>query len=343
MFNFIIKRLIFGIFVLLGVVIVVFFIFNVLPGDPALQALNNSSSPEQIEMTKKEMGWDKPVGVQLLNYINDLSPISRYEISEKNQKEYKYSKILGSEGKKGWVFKSPYLGRAPSMQNQKISKIIYEALIPTFWLSLLAIVIATVIGIPMGVYASLNQGKFVDSFLIVISVIGISMPSYVIGSILLVLLKAGRGGLYELEGGEIVAHYENLILPAITLGIMPLSIIVQLTRSSMLDVMKKDYIRTAKAKGLSFSKVVLKHGLKNALNPVITAVTGWFAALIAGALFVEIIFEYNGIGFVLKQAIKNIDYPLVMGIVIVISSIFVVVNIFVDVLYAILDPRVKLK
>ncbi len=152
------------------------------------------------------------------------------------------------------------------------------------------------------------------------------------------------GPLVELNDfGDEESHWENLILPAITLGIRPLAIVTQLTRSSLLDVLSQDYIRTARSKGLSLNMVILKHALKNALNPVITAISGWFASLLAGAVFVEQIFDWNGIGNELVTALKNDDFPLVMGVTIVIASFFVLINIVVDVVYGYLDPRVRLK
>ena len=138
-------------------------------------------------------------------------------------------------------------------------------------------------------------------------------------------------------------HLENIILPAITLGIRPLSVIVQLTRSSMLDVLTQDYIRTAKAKGLGKFKVVFKHALKNALNPVVTAVSGWLATLMAGAFFVEYIFDWKGIGFVTIKAVQNLDFPVVIGCTLFIATVFIIVNILVDIIYAMLDPKVRLR
>jgi peptide/nickel transport system permease protein len=136
---------------------------------------------------------------------------------------------------------------------------------------------------------------------------------------------------------------QNLILPALTLGIRPLAIITQLTRSAMLDVLDQDYIRTAKAKGLSERNVVWKHALRNALNPVITAVTGWFAELLAGAFFIEYIFGWQGIGKVTVDALEKLDYPVVMGAVLVSSTFFILVNILADILYGVVDPRVRVR
>jgi peptide/nickel transport system permease protein len=151
------------------------------------------------------------------------------------------------------------------------------------------------------------------------------------------------GSMFDIDpfkGREL--ELQNLILPALTLGIRPLAIITQLTRSSMLDVLGQDYIRTAYAKGLSRKSVVLRHALRNALNPVITAITGWFAELLAGAFFIEYIFGWKGIGKVTVDALEKLDYPVVMGSVLLTASLFVVINILADILYSIIDPRVKL-
>ena len=141
--------------------------------------------------------------------------------------------------------------------------------------------------------------------------------------------------------GEEVYYWKNLILPTLTLGIRPLAIVTQLTRSSMLDVLSQDYIRTARAKGLSSFKVITKHALKNALNPVVTAISGWFASLLAGSVFVERVFRWNGIGNELVTALQNDDLPLIMGVVVVVASFFVVITILVDIIYGFLDPRVR--
>lgn len=154
----------------------------------------------------------------------------------------------------------------------------------------------------------------------------------------------GTGALAEKGDwtGEYEYHWDRLILPAITLGIRPLAIVMQLTRSSMLDVLSQDYVRTAKAKGLSRFKVIFKHTLKNALNPVVTAISGWFASLLAGAVFVEMVFNWNGIGNKLVYAVLNDDLPVAMGITLIIAVFFVVINILVDIIYGFLDPRVRI-
>jgi len=142
-------------------------------------------------------------------------------------------------------------------------------------------------------------------------------------------------------GEGVHLELKNLLLPAITLGIRPLSVVVQLSRNSMLDVLSQDYIRTARAKGLSFSRIIFRHALKNSMNPLVTAVSGWFASLMAGVIFVEYIFGWKGLGYVIVNALNNYDFPLVLGSVILISVIFVVINILVDLVYVYLDPRIQ--
>jgi peptide/nickel transport system permease protein len=186
------------------------------------------------------------------------------------------------------------------------------------------------------------------------SIIGISAPSFFMGIIIAYLFGfvlsdwTGlhiSGSWYDVDDvtGQKRLTFQNLILPAITLGIRPLAIITQLTRSAMLDVLDQDYIRTAYAKGLSKRKVIWKHGLRNALNPVITAVTGWFAELLAGAFFVEYIFGWQGMGKVTVDALEKLDYPVVMGSVLVAAVFFILINILADILYGVVDPRVKVQ
>jgi ABC-type dipeptide/oligopeptide/nickel transport system permease component len=220
-------------------------------------------------------------------------------------------------------------------------------------LAVAALFIAVIIGIPFGIAAALKQNSWWDQFLIALSVVGISVPSFVSAVIISLLFGyylSDYTGLnltgqlwvtHPLRGREL--HLENIILPAITLGIRPLSVIVQLTRSSMLDVLTQDYIRTAQAKGLGKFKVVFKHALKNALNPVVTAVSGWLATLMAGAFFVEYIFDWKGIGFVTIKAVQNLDFPVVIGCTLFIATVFIIVNILVDIIYAMLDPKVRLR
>ncbi|MGH2648685.1 MAG: ABC transporter permease [Ginsengibacter sp.] len=348
MLQLLIKKLLYGILVLAGVVVVVFFIFQAF-ADPARLIVGQTGDKKTMDNIRKELYLDQPKWKQLLLYVNDVSPISihtKKEITEKNLHGF----FIGGNRKIG--IKIPYLRR--SYQTKKdVIDVLLEALPGTLMLAFAAMVFATVVGIFLGVIAAVKQNTWLDTSSVFASVIGISAPSFftaiVIAYVFGIVLHSYTGlsltgSWFNIDetNGERYLTLQNLILPAITLGIRPLAIITQLTRSSMLDVLSQDYIRTAYAKGLSRQQVVYRHALRNALNPVITAITGWFAELLAGAFFVEYIFGWQGIGKVTVEALENLDYPVVMGSVLFAATIFVLVNILSDVLYGIIDPRVKL-
>ena len=248
------------------------------------------------------------------------------------------------------ILKTPYLRR--SYQSKKdVSSIILERLPDTAVLALAAILFATAFGILLGILSALKKDTLVDRFILGISLSGISVPSFFAAIVVawlfgFVLSKYTgmnmTGGLYEIDpfSGSYLS-WKNLILPAFTLGLRPMAIIVQLTRSSMLDVLSQDYIRTARAKGLSTKVILFKHALQNSLNPVVTAISGWFGSLLAGAVFIEFIFGWNGIGRLTVTALDNYDMPVVMGIVLFIAVIFIVLNILADLMNAALDPRIR--
>ena len=350
MLTFITKRAVHGLLVLLGVITVVFLIFHAIPGDPVAMMAGQRSDIAAREVIEKELGLHLPLHQQYFQYLKDLSPISMHQHSKGEQDKYHYKVITRLDHQKVLVAKRPYLRRS-FQTNQEVGSLIVKNVINTFWLAMAAMVIALVFGILFGVAASLHPNSFRDHALVTISVIGISIPSFVVAIFLAIVFGyylSDYTGLnltghlwvnHPLRGREL--HLENLILPAITLGIRPLAIITQLTRSSMLEVLSKDYIRTARAKGLSRKRIVFKHALKNALNPVITAASGWLASLMAGAFFVEYIFDWKGLGYITIKAVQNLDFPVVMGSTIFIASIFVFINIFVDILYAAIDPRVR--
>jgi ABC-type dipeptide/oligopeptide/nickel transport system permease component len=229
-----------------------------------------------------------------------------------------------------------------------------EALPGTLMLAMAAMFIAIAIGIPLGVLAAVKKDSWLDTTSVFASIIGISAPSFFMGIIIAYVFGfvlsdwTGlqlTGNWFDVDEitGERKLTIHNLVLPAITLGIRPMAIITQLTRSSMLDVLNQDYIRTAYAKGLGKMTVIGKHALRNALNPVITAVTGWFAELLAGAFFVEYIFGWKGIGKVTVDALEKLDFPVVMGSVLVSATFFIIINILADILYGVVDPRVRIQ
>ncbi|GAB4398748.1 MAG: dipeptide ABC transporter permease DppB [Microscillaceae bacterium] len=352
MLYFILRRLGYGFLVIFGVIIVIFTLFFVLPGDPVSTILGGKGDVETRKTLTKELGLDKPLIVQLGYYLNDLSPIGLHANTPEIQKKYEYLRLI-SLGEYNLALKSPYLRRS-YQTNRRVDEILLEDIEGTLVLAILSMFFATLIGMFFGVMAALRQNSFLDYSLVTISVLGISTPSFVMAILISTIfgfylsdytgLKP-IGSLWELNPftGQFELQIRNMILPVITLSLRPLSIIVQLTRSSMLEVLSQDYIRTAKAKGLLFYQVVIKHALKNALNPVITAVSGWLASLMAGAFFIEYVFNWKGLGRTTIRAVETLDLPIVMGATILIAFIFVIINIVVDVLYAAIDPKVRLE
>ena len=351
MFNFLVKKIINSFFVLLGVVSIVFVLFFViLPADPARLTMGQRSDAKTLENTRKELYLDKPIHKQFLLYLNDLSPIAIHGSSTDDQEKYEYYKMLGVSEQKNLVFKAPYLRR--SYQTKKdVSSMLIDAFPGTLILATLSILVATILGIFLGTIAAIKQNTWMDTSVVFTSVLGISAPSFFAG----ILIAYVFGFLlHDYTGLSIVSPmwdfdpYEgkrlilkSLILPVFTLSIRPLAIIVQITRSSMLDVLSQDFIRTAYAKGLSKQVVLWRHALRNALNPVVTSISGWFAELLAGSFFIEYIFGWKGIGKITVDALNKFDFPVVMGSVLFTALIFIVMNIFVDILYGVIDPRIK--
>lgn len=346
--------------VLFGVLIVVFLLFNALPGDPARLMLGQRADAQAVAIINKDLGLDKPLSTQFAMYMDDLSPISIYNDKSPDSPIYldsakytSYTKLFRVSDRKVLILKYPYLRRSYQTR-RKVSDIISSTLPNTAVLAIVSIIFASIIGIFLGIIAALLKDSIFDRISVVLSVLGLAGPSFFVGLIFAwlfghVLSKYTGlntvGNLYTIDdyGNGRYLDLKNLILPALTLGIRPLAIIVQLTRASMLEVLSHDYIRTAYAKGLKLRTIITKHALKNALNPVVTAISGWFASLIAGAVFVEYIFGWEGIGKEVIEALERYDLPVVMGVVLVTSILFVLINIVVDIIYALLDPRIRLK
>ncbi len=359
MINFIFKRLFYGFLVLVGVVSIVFFLFNVLPGDPARMMLGQRADSASVAAINKDLGRDQTIGIQFLNYLNDLSPVSFHKRNDAesfwyfNPEKYSSARPLFRLGNQ-WVMvvKPPYLRR--SYQNARpVTEILNEAFPKTALLAVVSVSIALFFGLILGILSAIYKDSWFDKITLVVSSSGMSLPSF-FAAILFAWLFAFVlapytglsmfGSLYSVDDfgrGEFI-NLKNLILPAIVLGIRPLAIVVELTRSSLIDVMSQDYIRTAKAKGLSPIRILMKHSLRNAMNPVITAISGWLASLMAGAVFVEYVFDWKGIGVAIVDALNKYDLPVVMGAVMLISVMLVIINILVDIIYAYLDPRIRL-
>ena len=250
------------------------------------------------------------------------------------------------------VVKFPYLRESFQKNGKKVSTVIAETLPNTFVLAVSAITIAMILGVLLGIISVLFKDGWIDKTIQLVSTLGMSVPSFfsaiifawVFGFLLHEYTNLNMtGSLYEVDdfGSGSYIQWKNLILPAIVLGIRPLAVVSQLMRNSLLEVLNQDYIRTAKAKGLPFWTIIRKHALKNSLNPVVTAISGWFASMLAGAVFVEYIFGWNGLGKEIVDALNTLDLPIIMGAVLVIATLFILINIFVDVIYGWLDPKIS--
>ena len=359
MTRFIFQRLGYGILVLFGVIVVIFFLFNILPGDPARMMLGQRADSASVAAVKKELGTDKPLYIQFVSYLNDLSPLSFHTIDHAggsfNFDPVKYGAPLFSVRVMSLMIAVKYPCLRQSYQTRRnVTELLFESFINTFILALVAMAFALVAGVGIGIICALHKNSVIDRVSLVFSVLGMSLPSFfaaILNAWIFAFVLAHithlnmTGSLYSVDDlgrGEYL-DLKNLILPAFTLGIRPLAIIVELTRNSLLEVLSQDYIRTARAKGLSPRRIMLRHALKNALNPVITAATGWLASLLAGAVFVEYVFDWKGIGLVIVNALDKYDFPVIMGAVLFISVILIIINILADILYGLIDPRMRLK
>ncbi|CAI8248830.1 MAG: Dipeptide transport system permease protein DppB [Flavobacteriaceae bacterium] len=354
---FILSKIFNSILTLFGVSSLVFLIFSVLPGDPAQMMLDQNEGSVQLEILKKKYGFDLPIHQQYLYYLNDLSPLSIHSnkishftyFSPGEQSGFPLLKLQQYQ----MVLKWPYLRTSYQKQGKPVSEVIAETLPNTFILALASICIAIAVGLFLGILAMRYKDTLWDQIILFGSTLGMSVPSF-LSAILFSWLFGYvfhswtqlnmTGSLFEIDdfGMGRRIQWKNLILPSIVLGIRPIAVITQLIRSSLLEVLSQEYIKTAYAKGLSTTQVLYKHALKNALNPVITALSGWFASMLAGAVFVEYIFGWKGLGKEIVTALNFLDIPVLMGAVLTIACLFILINILVDLVYTLLDPQVKL-
>lgn len=358
MVKYVLQKSGYSLLVIAGVVAILTFLFFTFigsDGKAVYEMTGQNTDQATIEKIKKEYALDKPGYVQMLLYINDLSPLSLHPVSENEISslqtgKYHYRKILNL-GNHSLVIKKPYMRRS-YQTNREVGQIIAGALPTTAVLAFSAIIIATVCGILLGIISALYKNGPIDQSILFLSTTGMALPSF-FAAILISWLFGfvlhrytglmPWGNLFVIDDytGQKYLSLKNLVLPAVTLGIRPLSVIAQLTRNSMLDIMGQDYIRTARAKGLSSFTILIKHTLKNTLNPLITAISGWMGGLLAGTVFIEFIFGWKGIGKEIVEGLQKLDYPVVMGCVITVAMMFVVLNILTDLLYGWVDPRIR--
>lgn len=334
MAQYIFRRLLNLIPVLLGITILVFAFLHLIPGDPAVVMAGDRATPEQVAALRQQLGLNQPLPVQYLVFLGNLLRLN---------------------------FGTSIISGVPIVEEIKTR---WPA---TFELSVAAMLVATIIGIPAGVLAAVRKNSAVDNLTMSGSLIGVSLPVYWLGLLLVYLFAvnlqwlppSGRisidagfnfkpiTGFYILDSllqgdfrafKDVLAH---LILPAITLGTIPLAILARITRSAMLEVLSQDYIRTARAKGLLERWVIFKHALKNALLPVVTIIGLQFGTLLGGAILTETIFSWPGIGSWIYEGILSRDYPVVQGGVVFVAVAFVLINLLVDLSYAFFDPRIQ--
>ncbi|HNY61794.1 MAG TPA: ABC transporter permease [Caldisericia bacterium] len=308
MIQYALKRILYLIPVFIGVTFFTFLIFLVVPGDPVRLALGQHPNPELQQKIEHELGMDLPWYIRYFRYIGKA-----------------VQGDLGTSIRTG----------------EPVTKIILDRFPATLTLTVAAMVFAIIVGLPAGIVSATKQYSLVDNTFMVMALVGISMPVFVLGLILLLIFVSFLHIVPGTGYGDGQLIY--MLLPAITLGTIPMAIISRMTRSSLLEVMGSDYIRTARAKGIKEKSVVLKHAFKNAFIPVVTVIGNNFASLMAGAIITERVFNWPGIGSATISAIEQRDLPVVMGLVFFIAIIFVIVNLIVDISYIFIDPRIKLE
>lgn len=347
MFDYIVRKVLYGILVLWGVATIVFFLFTIVPGDPVRMMLGQRADEKDVIAIREELGLNQSVAKQYVNYLNDLSLLSVYDAEKQPCKCLR----IASFGEKALVVKPPYL-RFSYQSKRQVADILTEAFPNTLILASVSIFFAMLFGVTLGVLAAVLNSNFINRLTLFVTTLGMSLPSFfaailiawLFGYVLESVTGLGMtGSLFSVDdyGNGSYLDLKNLILPALTLGIRPLAVVVELTRTTLLDVMSQDYIRTAKAKGLRKWRIITVHALRNALTPVVTAISGWFASLLAGAVFVEYVFDWKGIGVVIVDALDKFDFPVIMGSVLLIGTMLMIINIVVDIIYGVIDPRIR--
>ncbi|WP_107839571.1 ABC transporter permease [Metasolibacillus meyeri] len=311
--SFILKRLINLIPTLLVVGVIVFVITRMIPGDPASVMLGPQASVEDVENLREELGLNKSLPLQFISYIADLAQLNL---------GYSYS------------------------YSETVFSLIAERFPNTVILAMAALFIAAIIGIPAGILAARKQNTIIDYVVMLISLIGVSMPIFWLGVMLVLFFSVNLGwlpatGMGNIEDG-LWPFFRHLILPACALATIPMATFARITRSSMLEVISQDYIKTARSKGLKEYLVIGKHAFKNALTPILTVLGMQISNLLGGAVLTETIFSWPGMGRLIVEAIDKRDFVVVQGTVIFIAFIFVLVNLIVDVLYKVVNPKVNL-
>jgi peptide/nickel transport system permease protein len=304
MIKYIIKRILMLIPVIIGVAFLVFFILSFTPGDPIRIILGEEATHEAIEQLTRELGLDQPLIIQFFMYMGRL--------------------VQGDLGT-SYITNRPVFGE------------IMNALPHTIELTIWSVTIGLLIAIPVGVISALKQYSLLDNISMVITLVGAAIPNFWFGLLLMLLFALNLGWLPSSGVGTPL----HMILPALTLGTTNAAIIARMTRSSMLEVIRQDYVRTAKSKGVGRNKIITKHAFRNASIPIVTVIGLQFGGLLGGAVLTETVFSIPGLGILMVNAIRQVDTPMVLGSIIVFTILFSIINLIVDLLYAFLDPRIK--
>jgi len=304
--QFILSRILSAIIVIFGVVLIVFLLIHLVPGDPIEVLLGDSPTMADREQLRHSLGLDQTILTQFIQYINRLL---HFDLGE-----------------------SIHSGRA-------ISEVLIPRILPTVYLTMASLIVAILIAFPLGVISALKKNTIFDQLAIAVSLIGVSIPNFLMGPILILIFSISLG-LLPVNGNDSIS---SIILPALTLGTALAAILSRMIRSSLLDTLNMDYIRTAKAKGLSKYQMIINHALRNALLPVVTIIGLQFGALLGGAVITEMIFSWPGLGQLTIESIQKRDYPVVQACMLLITTTYVVVNTLTDVAYAALDPRIRLQ
>ena len=305
MVKYIIRRLIAMIPVVIGITFLVFMIMQLAPGDPVRMILGDSAEPEAIEAMREEMGLNDPVLVQYGRYMVNL--------------------LHGDMG-------TSYTNKRP------VAHEVFSRVPATFELALVSAVVSILIAIPLGVVAAVKQNTLFDNLSMVLSLVGISMPAFWL-ALMLMLVFSLRLGWFPVQGNS--DGWRSFVLPSIAIGFMNMAAIARTTRSSMLETIRQDYIRTARSKGISEGEVIMHHAFGNALIPTITVVGVQLGGLLGGAVLTETVFAWPGLGRLMVQAVNGRDVPVVMGCIVILSIGFSIVNLIVDLAYGFIDPRVR--
>ena len=302
--RYIIRRLLISLVTLVGISLMIFFLLRVLPGDPAPMLAGETATLEDIQEIRERLNLDKPIYVQYFYFLEDI--------------------VKGDLG-------------TSIRTNEPVIDEIAARFPATLQLSVISILIAAGVGIPLGVLAAINRYTWFDSAVSVITLFGVAMPVYATGLLLMLIFAVNLGWLPAAGRGD---TWLGAILPSVTLASFSMPLITRMTRASVMEVMSEDYVRTAHSKGQHNRTVIFRHILRNALIPVVTVVGLQFGALLGGAILTETIFAWPGLGQVLVTSLYRRDYPMVQGLVLIFAALFILVNLLVDVLYAVIDPRI---